>query len=111
MVATRPEPTLLPASFAEDDRAPWQRARELLDAGYPWPQIKSCMFIDCLARQTFAEMLGDDDMAALADVYYHHTVTGIENAWISEAEMESRLDALDRRDGLPPFDYEPDGPE
>lgn len=105
MVTANPQRRTEPALYVEDERSPWQRARELLDAGHDWPRIKACMYADYRARTTFAAMLDDEDMAWLADVYFRHTVTDIEDAWISEEEMIAILDELDRRDGLPPFDY------
>ena len=111
MVTANPARTTEHPARLEDERPPWRRARELLDAGHPWPQIKACMQADHRARTTFAQLLQDQDMADLADIYYHHTVTDIEDAWVGEQEMERKLDELDRRDGLPPFDYEPALPE
>ncbi len=105
MVTAHPDLQTEPAPYVEDERDPWQRARELLDAGYDWQQIKACMQADYRARITFAKMLDDEDMAWLADVKFRHTVTDIEDAWISEEEMIAFLEELDRRDGQPFYDY------
>lgn len=68
MVTANPQRRTEPALYVEDERSPWQRARELLDAGHDWPQIKACMYADYRARTTFAAMLDDEDMADLSFV-------------------------------------------
>ena len=103
MVTAHPQPATKTDRLAEDDRAPWQRAQELLDAGHPWPAVKQCMFADFRARMTFASMLDDEDMADLAYVCFHTSVSEIEGTVISGEAMDAMLDELDRRDGLPSF--------
>ena len=103
MVTADPERAAKTEPYIADDRAPWQRARELLDAGHPWPAVKQCMFADFRARITFANLLDDEDMADLAYVCFHTSVSEIEGTFISGEAMEAMLDELDRRDGLPPF--------
>ena len=104
MVTANPQPATKPDQISEDDRAPWQRARELLDAGHPWLAVKQCMFADFRARMTFASMLDDEDMAWLADSAFYSTIADIEDAWIGEQEAEAILDELDRRDRFPRSD-------
>ena len=105
MVTAHPDLQTEPAPYAEDERDPWQRARELLDAGHDWQQIKACMQADYRARITFAQMLDDEDMADLAHVDFHSTISRIEGTIISEDEMIAILEELDRRDGQPFYDY------
>lgn len=111
MVTANPARTTEHPARLEDERPPWRRARELLDAGHPWPQIKACMFADYRARMTFAKLLQDPDMADLAHADFHGTVSEIEETTIGEEEMIAILEDLDRRDGLPPFDYRAVGAE
>ena len=105
MVTASPDRQTEPAPYIEDDRPPWQRAQELLDAGYNWQQIKACMQADYRARITFAEMLEDEDMADLAYVAFRSTISRTEGTIISEDEMIAILEELDRRDGAPFYDY------
>ena len=105
MVTADPRPATKPDLLSEDERPPWQRARELLDAGYPWDEIKLCMRADYRARITFAHLLDDEDMAGLADVRCHTTISRIEGTIIDEETMIAKLEEKDRRDGLPWFDY------
>ena len=104
MVTADPQPATKPNQPSEDDRAPWQRAQELLDAGHPWPAVKQCMFADFRARMTFASMLDDEDMAWLADSAFYSTIADIEDAWVDEQEAEAILGKLDRRDRFPRSD-------
>ncbi len=105
MVTAHPDLQTEPAPYVEDERHPWQRARELLDAGHDWQQIKACMQADYRARITFAKLLDDEDMADLAYVALHATISRIEGTIISEDEMIAFLEELDRRDGQPFYDY------
>ena len=105
MVTADPHHATKPDLLSEDERPPWQRARELLDAGYPWDEIKLCMRADYRARITFAHLLDDEDMAWLADVDCYGTISKIEGTYVDEDEMIAQLEELDRRDGLPWFDY------
>ena len=105
MVTASPDRQTEPAPYIEDERHPWQRARELLDAGYDWQQIKACMQADYRARITFAEMLDDEDMADLAYVAFRSTISRTEGTIISEDEMIAILEELDRRDGATFYDY------
>ena len=109
MVTAHPDLQTAPAPHVEDERRPWQRARELLDAGYDWQQIKACIQADCRARIAFAEMLDDEDMAWLADADSRGAIAEIEGAPThGEEEVAAILDELDQRDGLPPFGSDAD---
>ena len=109
MVTAHPDRQTEPAPYIEDQRPPWQRARELLADGYDWQQIKSCIQADCRARIAFAEMLDDEDMAWLADADSRGVIAEIEGAPTHcEEEVAAILDELDQRDGLPPFGSEAD---
>ena len=105
MVTASPDRQTEPAPYIEDERHPWQRAQELLDAGYDWQQIKACMQADYRARITFAKMLDDEDMADLAYVAFRSTISRTEDTTISEDEMIAILEELDRRDGATFYDY------
>lgn len=105
MVTADPQPATKPDQLSEDDRAPWQRAQELLDAGYSWDEIKQCMRADYRARVTLAHLLDDEDMAWLADVQCHSTISRIEGTYVTEDQIIASLEEQDRRDGLPWFDY------
>ena len=101
MVTADPERAAKTEPYTADDRAPWQRARELLDAGHSWPAVKQCMFADFRARITFANLLEDEDMAWLADSALYSTIADVEDTWIDGQEAEVILDELVRRSEFP----------
>ena len=101
MVTADPERAAKTEPYLADDPAPWQRARELLDAGHSWPAVRQCMFADFRARTTFASMLDDEDMAWLADSAFYSTIADVEDTWIDGQEAEAILDELERRNGFP----------
>ena len=112
--ASRPEPPMAAANpqqrieedaYIEDLRRPWQRARELLDAGYDWDHVKWCMLADCRAREKFAALLGDEDMAQLARDRFYAVVKEIEGDDFDQAQIDSWIEHIDRQMDEPIEEY------
>lgn len=84
-------------AYIEDQRRPWQRARELLDAGYDWDHVKWCMLADCRAREKFAALLGDPEMAELARSRFYGIVKEIDGDDFDQAQIDAWIEEIDRQ--------------
>ena len=90
--------------YIEDTRRPWQRASELLEAGHDWERVKWCMVADYRARLKFANMLGDDDMAQLAEHRFYSIVKQVEGDDFDQAQIDAWIERIDRQINEPPED-------